>query len=45
MLKAGVITDLVVIALLSGMMGYYLWLVSKGRPLPRIRKIPAIDAI
>mgnify|MGYP001031053373 CR=1 FL=1 len=45
MLKAGVLFDLVVLVLLCAMVIYYLWLVSKGRPIPRIRRIPAVDAI
>ncbi len=45
MLKSGVFSELIVITLLSVAMGYYFWLVSKGRPLPRLRRMPAIDAI
>jgi len=36
---------LVVVILLYATMGYYLWLVSKGKPIPQMRRIPAMDAI
>jgi len=37
--------DLVLFILLSVTLGYYLWRIRMNKPLPTIRRIPALDAI
>jgi len=44
-LASGRIWDLVLFIVLSVTMGYYLWRISTGKPLPKIRSLPAFDAI
>ena len=44
-LETGRIWDLVFFILMTVTLGYYLWRIKNNKPLPKIRKLPALDAI